>query len=88
MMFRTASATVLALGFLALGALAVPAHAMDCQKEFRVRVDRMMAKRDIRVPTLDMINTTRFLLQGYDACMSGDMVSAKSYFEKMRRQGK
>lgn len=69
--------------------LATPAFAqsMDCEQEFRVRVDRMMSKPDIRIPTRDMVATTRFVLQGYDACMKGDMTGAKDFFEKAGKSG-
>jgi len=81
-MFRKISAATLALAFLS-----APALAMDCEQEFRVRIDRMMAKPDIRVPISDMVSSTRFILQGFDACMKGDMTSAKSFFEQSQRRG-
>jgi hypothetical protein len=65
---------------IALMAFTAAASAMDCEKEFRVRVDRMMAKPT--VPTGDMIEMTRWSLQGYDACMKGDKKTATEFFEK------
>jgi len=56
--------------------------AMDCEKEFRVRVDRMMTKPDIRVPISDMVASTRFMVQGYEFCMKGDMDQAKTFFDR------
>jgi hypothetical protein len=74
-MFRKLSAAALALAFLA-----TPALAMDCEKEFRVRVDHMMEAPTAQ--TIYFIKTTRFLLQGYDACMKGDMETATKSFEE------
>lgn len=73
-MFRKISAAALALAFMA-----GPAFAMDCENEFRVRVDRMMEKPTAK--TFYMINTTKFLIQGYDACMKGDIENATKYFK-------
>ncbi len=70
---------------LALVSLSASASAMDCEKEFRVRLDKMMAKP--AVPSGDVIVTTRYMLQGYDACMKGDMTSAKDFFERAAKFG-
>lgn len=67
---------------LALALMGAPAFAMDCEKEFRVRIDRMMSKPDIRVPISDMVASTKFVVEGYDFCMKGDMDKAKTFFEK------
>jgi DNA-binding FadR family transcriptional regulator len=79
-MFRTLSASVLAIALLSANA-----YAMDCSQEFKVRLDRMMSKTS--VPTVDMVETARFLVQGYDACMKGDQKSAKEFFEKGMKTG-
>ncbi|MDX2265565.1 MAG: hypothetical protein NW215_11415 [Hyphomicrobiales bacterium] len=78
------------LVFAAVAALhAAPAAAMDCQKEFRTRVDAMMAEasRSSSLSDAIMVNRTRFALQGYDACMKGDMKAAADYFERSGRSG-
>ena len=80
-MFLKVCAAALASVFLA-----APALAMDCEKEFRVRVDQM-AKPEIRIYSKDMVHLTRFALKGYDACMKGDMASARKYFERATRNG-
>lgn len=72
---------------LVFSILATPAFAMDCEQEFRVRIDRMMSKPDIRIPITDMVAQTRFLVQGFDACMKGDMTSAKQFFERASKSG-
>ncbi|NJM34445.1 MAG: hypothetical protein HC850_06735 [Rhodomicrobium sp.] len=79
-MFRTLSASALALALLTANA-----SAMDCSQEFKVRLDKMMAKPT--VPVTDMVNTSRFLVQAYDACMKGDMASAKTFFDKAMKTG-
>ncbi|MDZ4792043.1 MAG: hypothetical protein SGJ17_12680 [Hyphomicrobiales bacterium] len=68
---------------------ATPSFAMDCQKEFRVRVDAMMAEASKSSSLSDaiMVNRTRFALQGYDACMKGDMNAAKDYFAQAGKSG-
>jgi hypothetical protein len=81
-MLRLLTASALILGVMQTPALA----KMDCSKEFRVRVDRMMSQGDT-VPTKQMIYTTRFLLKGYDACMKGDTETARDFFEKTTRHG-
>ncbi|MDX2264930.1 MAG: hypothetical protein NW215_08155 [Hyphomicrobiales bacterium] len=70
---------------IALFAFTATASAMDCAKEFRVRLDKMMAKAG--VPSSDAVETTRYMLQGYDACMKGDMKTAMEYFERAGRTG-
>jgi hypothetical protein len=82
-MLRTISAFALVLTFAGTPAFA----AMDCEHEFRVRVDKMMGKPDIRMPISDMVASTRFLVQGYDSCMKGEMDDAKSFFEKAFSMG-
>lgn len=82
-MLRTLSACALVLTFAGTPAFA----AMDCENEFRVRVDKTMTKTDIRVPINDMVAGTRFLVQGYDSCMKGDMDNAKTFFEKAFSMG-
>jgi len=47
----------------------------------------MMGKPDIRMPINDMVASTRFMIQGYDACMKGDMTGAKSFFEQAGKYG-
>lgn len=76
--------SVLAAAFAVL-AFSTAASAMDCEKEFRVRVDKMMAKP--AVPNGDLPNGTRWVLQGYDACMKGDSKSALEFFEKANKFG-
>lgn len=77
-MLRILSAGVLALAFAASPASA----AMDCENEFRVRINRMMGGPDIRVPINDMVASTRFMVQAYEYCMKGDMDAAKTFFER------
>lgn len=82
-MLRTLSACALVLTFAGTPAFA----AMDCKQEFRVRVDNMMAKPEWHTRIDDMVQSTRFLVQGYDACMKGDMDNAESFFEKAFSMG-
>ncbi len=70
---------------IAIMSLSVTASAMDCQKEFRVRLDKMMTKTAIA--SSDVVSSTRFMLQGYDACMKGDTKSAFEFFEKAGKSG-
>jgi hypothetical protein len=78
---------ILTASALILGVMQTPASAkMDCGKEFRVRVDRMMSQGEA-VPTKQMIYSTRFLLRGYDACMKGDMETAREFFDRTTRHG-
>lgn len=65
--------------------MAVPAMAMDCEKEFRVRIDQMMSKQTISFA--DKVEITRFTLQGAEACMKGDKAAAQSFFEKAAKMG-
>lgn len=76
--------TMLALTGLAAAMLAGPAAAMDCGKEFRVRIEKMMSdpSRPQSLSEAVMVDRTRFALQGFDACMKGDMKSARSFFDK------
>lgn len=76
-MFKTA------LGVMACALLPAAASAMDCQKEFRIRLDRM--SKAPAMTSADMIETTRWILQGYDACMKGDMKTAREYFDRTAR---
>ncbi|MDZ4792215.1 MAG: hypothetical protein SGJ17_13580 [Hyphomicrobiales bacterium] len=73
------------LATFALASLTITASAMDCEKEYRVRLDKMMAKPG--VPSSDVIATTRYMLQGYDACMKGDTKTASEFFEKAGKSG-
>ncbi len=82
-MLRTLSACALVLTFLGTPAFA----AMDCQKEFRVRVDKMMGEPKIHTRIDEMVQSTRFLVQGYDACMKGETDSAHDLFEKAFSMG-
>lgn len=79
------------IAMLALS-LAAPvwAQKMDCGKEFRVRVDRMMseAQRPGSLAEAAMVNRTRYALQGYDACMKGDMKTARQLFERSQTAGR
>ncbi len=84
LMLRTLSACALVLTFIGTPAFAA---SMDCKKEFRVRIDGMMAKPEFHTRIDDMIQSTRFLVQGYDACMKGEMDSAKDLFEKAFSMG-
>lgn len=83
-MIRKISACALLVTFLATPAFS---QSMDCEQEFRVRVNKMMGKPDIRMPINDMVASTRFMIQGYDACMKGDMTGAKSFFEQAGKYG-
>jgi hypothetical protein len=82
-MFRTISAAALALTFLSMPAFA----AMDCEKEYRVRVDHMMEKFSVQFPIKDMVHLTRFTLMGYDNCMKGNMKMAHKYFDEAMKYG-
>ncbi len=61
-------------------ALASPSVAMNCETEFRVRVDQMMSKQTLSLA--EKIEITQFALKGAEACMKGDMNSAKTFFDK------
>jgi hypothetical protein len=66
-----------------LVALAAPAQAMECGKEFGSRASKMMsASNATSLAEAVMVERFRMLVQGYDACRSGDMKMALKYFDK------